>query len=182
MRVNRLSTSLLLLLCVATAPVQAQTAAETSVKAAIVHKIAKFVEWPRDAFDSKNEPMTFCIVGDDNMLDAISRLGNQKIHNRTIVAVATQDPTEGLDACDVLYLGDDPDREVSEWTSAVAGKPILTFGESGGYGDDGSIVKVMVRRDKVRFEVNLDANEGTGLRIGARLLQLAAAVGGRGGQ
>ena len=29
-------------------------------------------------------------------------------------------------------------------------------------------------------DLNLDANDGTGLRIGAQLLQLAAAVGGRG--
>jgi len=37
-----------------------------------------------------------------------------------------------------------------------------------------------VRRNKVRFSIDLAANKNTGLRISAQLLQLAATVDGSG--
>ena len=176
----RKSIGVLILLSVAAGPLLAETAAETSVKAAIVHKISKFVVWPEDAFSSESAPIRFCVVGDENMLDALKKLRDRQVHGREVEALVAPAPADVAATCDVLYLGHDNDRSVEEWTEQVQGQPVLTFGEAGGYGANESIVSVMVRRDKVRFEINLEANDGTGLRIGAQLLQLAAAVGGRG--
>lgn len=170
----------LIVLSVAAGSAAAETAAETSVKAAIVHKISKFVAWPEGTFATDEEPIRFCVVGDASVLEALKKMRDRQIHGRHVEAAAAPDPTEVAASCDVLYLGNDSARNVEEWTDRVNGEPILTFGETGGYGDSKSIVSVMVRRNKVRFEINLDANRGTGLRIGAQLLQLAAAVGGRG--
>ncbi len=169
-----------LLVSLATSPSAAETSAESSVKAAIVHKISKFVDWPDSAFSSEDAPIRFCVVGDAQILEALTKLSDRQIHGRLMVAKAAPAPFEVATACDALYLANDEERDAREWTDQVTGKPILTFGETGGYGAEGSIVSIMVRRDKVRFEINLEANKGTGLRIGAQLLQLAAAVGGRG--
>ena len=124
--------------------------------------------------------MRFCVVGDEQMLLALRKMRDRQVHGRQVEAVTAPPPAEVAANCDVLYLGSDSERSVEQWTDLVAGQPILTFGETGGYGASKSIVSVMVRRDKVRFEINLEANHGTGLRIGAQLLQLAAAVDGRG--
>lgn len=169
-----------LLMCFAASSASADTAAESSVKAAIVHKISKFVDWPEHAFASEESPIRFCVVGDSQILDALRKLRDRPIHGRLVDASSAPPPAEVAAACDVLYLGSDAERDAQEWINEVAGKPILTFGETGGYGAKYSIVSVMVRRDKVRFEINLEASDDTGLRIGAQLLQLAAAVGGRG--
>lgn len=176
----RKSICLLLLISVAASPAMADSAAETSVKAAIVHKISKFVAWPDSAFESDDSPMRFCVVGDDQILNALQELSNRKIHGREVLALSASDPESAVSLCDVLYLGDDDVRAAEEWLSMIGNRPILTFGETGKYGADVSIVSVMVRRNKVRFEINLDANRNTGLSIGAQLLQLAASVGGRG--
>ena len=37
-----------------------------------------------------------------------------------------------------------------------------------------------IRRNRVSFSINLDANADTGMRISAQLLQLAASVGSSG--
>ncbi len=176
----RKSIGLLLLTTLLASTAAADTAAESSVKAAIVHKIAKFVDWPETAFASSDSPIRFCVVGDEQILAALRKLSDRQIHGRLVDAIVAPSPSEVASSCDVLYLGSDAERDVTEWTDEVAGRPVLTFGETGGYGAENSIVSVMVRRDKVRFEINLEANDGTGLRIGAQLLQLAAAVGGRG--
>lgn len=155
-------------------------AAETSVKAAIAHKIAKFVSWPDGRFDTEDRPLRFCVLGNRMILKAFESLSDRPIHGRSVRVLSAPQPLLVASSCEVLYLGHDNEREAAEWLSSVAGQPVLTFGESGEYGGDGSIVTMTIRRNKVSFSINLDANENTGLRISAQLLQLAASVGSPG--
>lgn len=153
------------------------TAAEVRVKAAIVHKIAKFVTWPESRFVADNEPLRVCVRGDAQILEAFLALQDRPIRGRLLSVSPAPEPTAAAAACDVLYLTQDERHSASEWLDAVAGHPVLTFGEAGGFAGDGSIVSMAIRRNKVRFSINLKANENSQLRIGAQLLQLAAAVG-----
>ena len=157
-----------------------ETAAEISVKAAIVHKIAKFVSWPDARFEANSGMLRVCVIGDPAVVDAFRALSERPIHGRSLQVSAATDPEMVADSCEVLYMGGDDERAASEWLQPVAGSPVLTFGNAGEYGADGSIVKMMIRRNKVRFAINLEANENTGLRISAQLLQLATTVGSSG--
>ncbi len=174
----RLSYAILAAILLAGTHVRAEdSAAEVSVKAAIVHKIAKFVSWPEQRFDADNDQLRFCVLGDERILTAFEKLADRPIHGREIAVQLAPMPAEVATSCDVLYLAGDEQREASEWLDAVAGHPVLTFAESGRYAGDGSIVSMTIRRNKVRFSINLDANKDSQLRISAQLLQLAAQVG-----
>ena len=153
------------------------SAAEVSVKAAIVHKIAKFVSWPEQRFAADTDRLRFCVLGDERILTAFEKLADRPIHGREIDVRLAPVPADVATTCDVLYLAGDEEREAREWLDAVAGRPVLTFAESGRYAGDGSIVSMAIRRNKVRFSINLEANQGSQLRISAQLLQLAAQVG-----
>ncbi len=156
-------------------------AAEISVKAAIAHKIAKFVSWPDGRFERQDAPLRFCVLGNQMTLDAFGVLVDRPIHGRSLEVMLAPDPLLVARSCDVLYFGEGDRRDSADWLGSVAGQPVLTFGETGHYGGDGSIVTMTVRRDRVSFSINLEANEDTGLRISAQLLQLAASVGSPGG-
>jgi hypothetical protein len=153
------------------------SAAEVSVKAAIVHKIAKFVSWPDHRFGAASDRLRFCVLGDDRIRDAFESLSERPIHGRMLTVIDAPEPIAVADSCDVLYLAEDGSRAADEWFSAVSGRPVLTFAEAGRYAGEGSIVSMSIRRNKVRFSINLDASEGSQLRISAQLLQLAAQVG-----
>jgi len=173
---------LLLAVCLLAAgsAVSKDTAAEISVKAAVAHKIAKFVSWPDARFATDDNPLRFCVLGDPMLLKAFEDLSDRAIRGRPIQVIAAPAPAAAAISCDVLYLGEDQQQTVDVWIDSVAGQPVLTFGESGEYGGQGSIVTMTVRRNKVRFSIDLDANKNTGLRISAQLLQLATTVGGSG--
>lgn len=156
-------------------------AAEISVKAAIAHKIAKFVSWPDGRFERQDMPLRFCVLGDQVTLDAFRVLVDRPIHGRSLEVMQVPEPLLVARSCDVLYFGEGDLRESADWLALVVGQPVLTFGEAGHYGGEGSIVTMTVRRNRVSFSINLAANEGTGLRISAQLLQLAASVGSPGG-
>jgi len=156
------------------------SAAEISVKAAIVHKIAKFVSWPDSRFESSEKPLRFCVLGDPMTLRAFENLSDRPIHGRPMHVLPAPEPSAVSSSCDVLYLDGSRQQFAEVWIESVRGQPVLTFSDASELGGQGSIVMMMVRRDKVRFSINLDANRNTGLRISAQLLQLAATVDGSG--
>jgi hypothetical protein len=156
------------------------SAAEMSVKAAIVHKIAKFVSWPDARFATSQKPLRFCVLGDSMTLKAFEHLSDRSIHGRPTRVLPAPEPSAVSSSCDVLYLNGAHQQSAEAWIESVKGQPVLTFGDAGEFGGHGSIVTILVRRNKVRFSIDLDANKNTGLRISAQLLQLAATVDGSG--
>lgn len=157
-----------------------ESAAEISVKAAVAHKIAKFVTWPDGRFAGENRHLRICVLGDEMTLDAFQVVAKRPIHGRELSVLPAPQPLQVARSCDVLYLGREDERDADEWLGSVAGQPILTFGEAGRYGSEGTIVTMTIRRNRVSFSINLEANQDTGLRISAQLLQLAASVGSPG--
>lgn len=147
------------------------------MKAAIVHKIAKFVTWPEGRFVAENARLRFCVLGDSGVLEAFRALQDRPVHGRLLSVKTAPTPTAVVESCDVLYLTSDERYSASEWLNAVSGHPVLTFAEAGGYAGEGSIVAMAIRRNKVRFSINLKANKNSQLRISGQLLQLAATVG-----
>ncbi|MDJ0794746.1 MAG: YfiR family protein [Woeseiaceae bacterium] len=174
---TRLSYAILAALLLTSSHARADhSAAEVNVMAAIVHKIVKFVNWPEQRFAAPDDRLRFCVVGDDGIREAFEVLSERRIHGRQLSVRTVTEPEEVAMTCDVLYLAGDEHHSDEVWLDAVAGHPVLTFAEAGHFGGDGSIVSMTVRRDKVRFSINLDANKGSQLRISAQLLQLAAQV------
>ena len=167
-------------LMVAPVGARADTAAEVAVKAAVVHKIAKFVSWPATSFESDDAPLQFCVAGRGMMYAALQKFDDRTVHGRPVRVYHVPDPMSAVAICDVLYLNPDDGRQAADWLRAVADDPVLTFGEAGQLGADDSIVTVTIRRNKVRFAINTEASDRAGLDISAQLLQLAAALGGGG--
>ncbi len=175
---RRLSYAILVALLLAGTSARADhSAAEVNVMAAIVHKIVKFVSWPEQRFAAPDDKLRFCVVGDDRIRDAFELLSERPIHGRLLSVRSVTEPAEVATSCDVLYMAQDERYAEQEWFEALAGQPVLTFAEAGHFGGDGSIVSMSVRRKKVRFSINLEANRDSQLRISAQLLQLAAQVG-----
>ena len=156
------------------------TPAEHAVKAAIAVKITKFVTWPEAAFAQDDGYIRFCVLDDSHILDAFAELQDVPIQGRLLKLSVLDDPEATGGNCDVLYLEEGPIRRTDIWLRHVADKPILTIGEAGILGAEQSIVSLSLRRKKVRFAINLEASERSGLAVGAQLLHLAAVTSRRG--
>ena len=161
-------------------PAYAESTAEVAVKAAVVHKISKFVTWPGSAFESGDSPIRFCVVGHDRMYDALLKLADRRIQGRTVDVRLIPTSADVADTCNVLYIGEDADIGALGFLTSLQDHHVLTFGESGSSGATESIVRLAIRRDKVRFAIDTQASDRAGLTISAQLLQLAATLGNSG--
>jgi hypothetical protein len=160
-------------------PVQpaAQSASdEYRLKAAFVYRFPQFVEWP-PAVLRDSRTLDLCVLrpnpfgSDLEQLVTGESLGGRPLRVRVVAGV------DGMMGCHAIFFGARSDAAASV-AKAVAGRPILTIGETDQFLDEGGIIALTVVDRRVRFTVNATNAQKAGLRISAQLLSLAAAVRG----
>ena len=162
----------LFLLSVNTAAV-ADSATEYEVKAALVHNIAKFVEWPAAA--GVKEVLRLCLLGADPFNAAAEGLRAKPVGAK-VWEVVPANARANLKECHVLFIAAAEVANLPRLLVGIKGSPVLTVGDTEGYAERGVMVNLFLNQNKVRFEINNDAAGRAGLRISSQLLKLARIV------
>lgn len=148
-------------------PARAQGVSEEyRVKAAYLYNFVKYVEWPAEA---ATRPLTICIAGRNPFGTVLENLvRDETIEGRRIETRVILEPEPG---CHVVFV---PDGAATRaYLRGVTTMGALTVGESNTFIEQGGIVNFYIERRNVRFEINPMAADRAGIRISARLLQLA---------
>jgi hypothetical protein len=151
---------------------------EERIKAVLIFKILKFVNWPASAMAAK-DPLVICMTGESPMAEALSAaegrlIGEHPIVQRKISGLAPAD----LKGCHVYYLP----ASQRDWSGALGavnalrGKPLLTVGDGPEFARKGGVIGLVRGENRVGFEVSLKTARENGLEIGAPLLELATLV------
>lgn len=168
-------------LCAALPCMEAQAAPPTEyeVKAAFIHNIAKFVEWPA----ARPAPgiLKLCIVGRNPFGNALDALQGKQAGSLTW-EIAPAIPKASLKECGVLFIAASESRDLGRILGDIEGSAVLTVGDTGGYAEQGVMVNFYQEENKVRFEINKDAAGRAGLKVSSQLLKLARIVQDTGGE
>ena len=142
---------------------------EYRVKAAYLYNFLKYVEWPPDAGGG---PLTICVAG-RNPFGTVLRdlVRGETINGRTVDVRIVLEPETG---CHLLFVPET--APLRAYLRGVSGRPVLTVGDANSFVAEGGIVRFYLDRGNVRFEINRAAADRAGIRISARLLQLARLV------
>lgn len=148
-------------------------ASEYAVKAAIVHKIAKFVTWPTGHNESLAHALSICLPEADPIGPSIEALSGKVVQGRIIEVLRLSEVNTPATECEILYLGRPASEENLGLISRVADAPVLTIGDSRAFANSGGIVFLDIKQGQVHFEISVGASHRAGLGISAQLLQLA---------
>ena len=162
-------------LCALGRPVYAQPAHEYDVKAALLLNFARFIEWPDRAFAGPRSPIEICVVKPNPFGETLNRvLQAESVGSRPLVArdVSTVSESAG---CHLLFVPAGAESRASALVTR-AGPHTVTVGESRAFEDKGGAVSFEIESGRVRFNVNLRPVEDRGVRISARMLNLAGRV------
>lgn len=144
------------------------------VQAAFVYNFAKFVEWPAGAFEAEQAPIKLCALAseaDDNRLDLIH---GRSAQGRDIKLELIESPAQAGD-CQILYLSS-RHKNYSSLLSPLEDLPVLTISNDVEFVNQEGMVSLYIDDNHVRFRINLKAAQATGLKVSARMLQLAQEV------
>lgn len=161
-------------------PARPQVSLEYAVKATYLYKLAPFVNWPPDTFESATAPFEICVLGPDPFHDFLDRsvagrkLGTHPFEIRRLTASASAAD------CQIVFVGTMSGRKVREALQALDGKPVLTVTDSTDHGNSVGIVHFVLDHGHVRFEIDNAAAIRHHLVISSKLLNLALKAKGAG--
>ena len=161
------------LLALHCASVRADAPSEYEVKAAFIHNIAKFVEWPVEPAAGSN--LRLCIWGQSPLMETAGLLQGKQVGN-LVWEVRAVDSRYRLKECHVLFIAASESENLRSDLKGINGSAVLTVGDSDGYAAQGVMVNFYIEQNKVRFEINAAAANRAGLKISSQLLKLARIV------
>jgi hypothetical protein len=155
----------------------AESYSEDAVKAAFLYRFTGYVDWPAQA--AADPQFTIAVLDADGVAAELGRLlQNRQIQNRPAQVRPIKNLRE-LDGAQMLYIGGSHRDDLRRLIGSVAGRPVLVVTNADGGLDAGSSVNFLLIDQRVRFEISLDAAQGSGLRVASELLAVAIRVRGR---
>jgi len=158
------------------APAQRSLPGEYQVKAAFLFNFAKFIEWPASSFATSQSPFAICLLGQDpfgNILD--DTLRGKAIGDRPIVTRRLKDKAETR-SCQVVFVSSSESAHLAEIIGSMPGSKVLLVGETKGFAASGGTIEFTHEDNHVRFTINTDAADRSGLKFSSKLLALAKIV------
>jgi hypothetical protein len=173
--------SLMLAILVAVVPVYGGAAkepdAEYKIKAALIYKLALFVEWPERVFQQPDRPLEICLLGDNPFGSALSVLERRKVRGRPIAvkyyAVSRESVSGG---CHLLFVNEARDSSLRELLGSLDGHSILTISDMDGFAETGGMIEMASKDGRVGFRININSLKRGGLKIAAELLNLSTVI------
>ena len=149
---------------------------EYPVKAAFVNHFIGYTTWPKRSFEDRTSPIVVLVVGKNPFGKFLEiALRDKVVGGRKIVLRHSRTVPDEIDA-HVAFEGDLSNKERKKLLHLCKGRPTLLIGERSGYAALGAQFNFYLEKDNVRFEVNIDAVEESGLEVSSQLLKLARIV------
>jgi len=154
-------------------------AVEFAVKATYVYKFAPFVEWPPGTYAAATSPVVVCVVGNDE----VARLVGDAARGQTVgehpIEVRYLPTATGVRDCHIAYIAGRDSEARRALLDNIKGAPVLPITDAPADARDTGIINFVIRDNRVRFEIDLDAAARNQLTISSKLLSLATKVRAR---
>jgi hypothetical protein len=152
---------------------QSTTQSEYKVKAIFLYNFTRFIDWPSNAFASNDEPFKIGIVGTDPFgvyLEEVVR--GEKVSGRPIVVERYKNVRE-IKNCHMLYINVTNQKDIKNILAAVGEKKTLTMSENPEFVKWGGMIRIYSDDNKIRIQINDAAARKAGIKISAKLLNVA---------
>lgn len=170
---RRLS-SIVLLACALCISLAAQgTLDEYRLKADYLYRFPQFVEWPAQVTDGK-PTLDICVLGPHPFGDLLKGLvEGEQLEGRALRVRHTEG--NQFEDCHILYLAATQLRR-REILRQLSASPVLTVSDAPTFLDEGGMIQLFLRDNRLRFNINAAAADRARIRLSAQLLQLAQTV------
>lgn len=161
-------------------PAVAEANAEYKLKAAVLYKLLKFVEWPNEQEEgaSKQTVLNICVVGGNPFQDALDSVAGNKVRDMTIGVRKITEPqsSEIPSTCRMVFLNVARGTHESALLEELTNRHVLTVGDKQGFARRGGGIELILQDGKIRFIINQRTVKQSGLHVAAPLLSFAELI------
>ena len=145
---------------------------EYKIKAGYLYNFTKFITWSADNAETFN----LCILGDDPFGELINPIEQRSVIGRPIKLFRFNSLSK-LDKeqhCHILFVS----SSINDALSATDFDNTLLVGESSEFINQGGMIGFVNKQGKIKLQVNLKTIKQSGLKVSAKLLEVADVVKG----
>jgi hypothetical protein len=117
------------------------------------------------------------VLGRDPFGPYLDALGARTIKGKSVRVRRLSGTTEVAGCCHLLFISGSEAKELPRILARTGSLPVLTVGDTQGYGDAGVLINLVAEDGRIAFEVNEGAVKRSGLKFNSKLLRLARLVG-----
>jgi hypothetical protein len=144
---------------------------EYQVKAAFTLNFARLTQWPKKIKPSSNI-LLICVMGNEALKSTFTMVNNQNINGK-ISQLKIISRTHDIKDCNVLMISGIKQSKMRQIFTAARQQNILTISELPDISQSKAIVNFINSNNKIKFQINHQYAQQSGLKISSRLLKLA---------
>lgn len=162
---------------------------EYKLKAAFIYKILQFVQLPaKEGVDEppRKQQIVIGVTDKAHIKDVQDTVEGKQISygkGKTYTIVVKDMTSAQLQKADsmaelnALYVcGGMPNGDVPQLLRAALENKVMAFGDTAGFLETGGTINFVVKKNKLRFEINTGTAEQAGIKIRSQLMKLAVKV------
>jgi hypothetical protein len=149
---------------------------ESKVKAAYIYNFTKFVRWNQQDGNINPSPLTIAVFGADPIGNLLEEFSKNMPEGQSIIVKKNKKDLSSAVNCNLLFISQQEQQRLSSIFKQLEGSNVLTVSDIPGFVRRGGMIGFFVKDDKVKIEINLNAVNKAGLKISAKLLEVARIV------
>ena len=153
---------------------------EYELKAVYLYNFFHFVNWPKNPGQDGSNPKIIGVVGRSPFGGALQALQDKlKQTTNKIIKINFYGPfQEGVDlsGCHLLFISSSEKRNFSKITASLRGIPVLTVADANNFLQAGGMINMISQGNRVRWAINRTPVKDAGLRMDAKLLDIAVEI------
>jgi len=158
-------------------PLQAENGSlEYKIKAGYLYNFSKFIDWPIPHNGDPDQSFNICLLGNDPFGYVLTPIKNKTTKGLPIRLVYFSEMTQEVKQCKILFISHSERQNIKRILQDLSGLSVLAVADMENFAENGGMIGFVRREDKVRLQINNAASVRVGLKISAKLLEIADAV------
>jgi YfiR/HmsC-like len=146
---------------------------EYALKSVFLYNFCRFIDWPKSAFASPQQPFVIGVIGRDPFGPMLNEaVAGETYHDRPIRIEHYRNPSQ-IGNCQLLFVSASASAEIDRILAAVAHKDVVTVGETEEFLDHGGMIALTTRRNRIRLSINTSAVRAAQMEVSSKLLRIA---------
>jgi len=135
---------------------------------------ARYIEWPKEAFPSRDTPYQVCILGVDPLGSVLdTKLSSKEVNDRRFrIRRIKSGNLEAIPDCHILIVGGSEAATIKEIFGAIDNLSVLTISDIDGFAASGGMIGFVGTGRAMSMQLNRTMLDRGRLKVGDRLLRL----------
>jgi len=145
------------------------------LKAVFIYQFTKYVKWPADASQG---PFVVGVLGETPVEPVLRAVAAKRTVDGRKLVVKRFNGTDFNGGAHILFVGKGgwSGKDFPKLLDKLRGKPCLTVGDTPGLAVRGAHINFVLRKTRMKFELNLQTLGKTPLKVSSQLKKLAIIV------